>query len=126
VTDRTPEGGDAEPGPRSLLQLTRLTKRQRAKLARGGRVKLRAQVNKAGRLRAVATARIGKRSRVVWRATKSVEGEGAVAFTVRLSKPAQRTLVRRGRLRVNLRVRFTGLVEPRFMSIGLRAARKGR
>jgi hypothetical protein len=122
VSDLFSGFGDLAPGPRPSFALRRLSKAQLAKLARGGRVMLPVRVNRAGRLSLTARAKMGKRNRVVDRSSKRVTKAGTVGVPLQLSKESRRQLTRKGKLRASVSVRFTGVREPRDMTLRLRRA----
>ena len=115
--------GDLRPRPRPSFSVARLTRAQRAKLARGRRVMLRVRVNRAGRVSLRARAKLGKRTRIVARASKFARRAGRVRLGLRLSRSARRALARKERLRIRLVVRFAGVREARTSTATLRRAR---
>jgi WD40-like Beta Propeller Repeat len=115
--------GDLRPRPRASFSVARLTRAQRAKLARGRRVMVRARVNRAGRISLTARAKLGKRTQTVAEASKRARRAGVVRLGVKLRRSAQRALVREGRLRIRLVARFAGVREARTSTVSLRRAR---
>ncbi len=115
--------GDFDAGPRPSFSVARLSRAQQAKLARGRRVQLRVRVNRAGKLRLAAHAKLGKRSRTVATDSKTAREAGSVRLSVKLSHAALRELARTGRLKVALAVRFAGVREARTSRMSLRRAR---
>ena len=114
--------GNLEPGERPSFAIRRLSRAQLAKLARGGRVMLPVRVNRAGMLSLTATAKLGRRNRVVDRSSKRATKAGTVGVPLQLSKASRRQLARKGKLRASVSVRFTGVREPRGMTLRLRRA----
>jgi hypothetical protein len=115
--------GDLRPRPRPSFSVRRLSRKQRARLARGRRVVVRVRVNRAGMVRLSARAKIGKRMRGVARASKRARRAGTVRLGVKLSRRARRALARNRRLNVRLAVRFAGVREARTSTLRLRRAR---
>lgn len=118
--------GDLAPGPRPSFALRRLSKAQRAKLARGKRVMLPVAVSRAGRVSAIARAKLAGGRRVVARGSKRSRRRGTVKVPLRLSMPARRVLQRGRGLKVTVSVRFTGVREARTMALKLERTGKGR
>jgi hypothetical protein len=122
-------GGDVVV-PRGSARLLRVSAAVRSRLGRTGRARIAVLVNRAGRVRAVARARIAKRLVVVASAGKSAEHKGTVWLTLSLSKAARRALARSGRLKLSLSIGFSGQLEPKRSTLELRrthssAAAKG-
>lgn len=115
--------GDGTPPPRAAVSAGRLSRSQRARLVRGGRVVLPVRVNRSGRVTVRGRARIAGRLRTVSSASASARRAGVVRVGVRLSLAGRRQLDRRGRLSVSLSVSFTGLREPRTLKLDLRRAK---
>jgi hypothetical protein len=116
--------GDVRSDPRAAFSLARLGASQRAALAQGRRVSLRVRVNRAGRLSVKVSGRIGRRAVTVARASKRVGRPGIATVTLRLSKVVRGRLTRAGTKRLSLAVRFSGVQEPRTLTLTL--TRKGR
>jgi hypothetical protein len=114
--------GDARPGPRASFSMSRLTARQRARLARGLPVTLRVRVNRAGRVSLTARAKLRKRTRTVDKASRRARKAGRVGLMFRLSPAAQAKLRRERRLSLTLAVRFSGVREPTISTVTLRRA----
>lgn len=128
--------GNLIESPDRDLAVRRLSRRQRARLARGRRVGLRVRVHRAGLVRVVARARVGRlvrrrirgRVRIVRRVRRVLRGSrrareaGTVLLPLRLSRRARRRLARREPLRVAVVVGFAG--ERRRLAMTLR--RRGR
>jgi hypothetical protein len=115
--------GDLRPRPRPSFSVARLTRAQRARLARGRRVMLRVRVNRAGRVSMTARAKLGKGARTVARASKFARSAGSLRLGLRLSSAARRALARKETLRIRLVVRFAGVREARTSTATLRRAR---
>ena len=101
------ELGSAQPGEqnfRALLSVKQLTRGQRNRLARHGRVTVRVVVRAAGRV----AVRAKRGRRVVARGAKTVAGPGTASVRLRLDRRTRRALARRPRLRLALDVRFAG------------------
>ncbi len=118
--------GDLPAKVRASLAVSRLTAKQRRALVAGQSVSLAVRVNKAGRVTARGMARVGERARVVLAAAKRARRAGKVVLPLRLSAAGHRQLLRSGRLRVALRVRFADADEPRTLSIALAATGRGK
>jgi len=115
-------GGNAVPGLRAELSVATLSRAARARAARFGVLALRVRSSSAGRVRATATARIGKRSRGVGQASKRLAKAGSTTLRIRLSYLARRQLRSGKALRLNVAVRMPG-ARPR--SIGTALRRQG-
>jgi hypothetical protein len=102
------------------LALSRVTASQRRAFARTGRLTLHVRANTGGLVYAVARARIGKRARVVARASGHVAAGGSVAIELRLSAAARRALAGHRSLRVTVTVRLAGTSATRRLVIPLR------
>ena len=116
-------GGDASPGVRRSLVVRGLSRRALRRAARSGVLRLRVRSNRAGRVRGVARARVGGRSRRVARGSVRLRRAGSATLRLRLSRPAQRRL-RSGRaLRLRVRVTASGAT-ARSMSVRLAGVRR--
>jgi hypothetical protein len=115
--------GDAGSGPRPSFSVPRLSRAQLARLAQGRPVGVRVRVNRAGRVRLSARAKLGRRTRTVGGASKRARRAGTVKLTLKLSRSARRELARESRLNVRLAVRFAGVREARTSMLRLRRAR---
>jgi NHL repeat len=100
--------GNANPPERPEVSVRRLSRKDRARLARGLPVTLRVRVNRAGRVSVSARARVGGRMHTVASDSARARRAGTVRMRIRLSQPARRALARRNRLRVSVVVRFAG------------------
>ena len=118
-----PSHGNLDPGPRPTFSVARLSRKQRAQLARGRRVSVRVRANRAGKVRLAARAKLGGRMRTVATASKTARKAGSLTLGVKLSRAALRELTRKGRLKVTLAARFTGVREARAFTVSLRRAR---
>lgn len=124
-----PAAGDPPVLKRASLSVGKLSSHQRRALAAGRVAVMSVRVNKAGRVEARGTAKIGKRSRTVLSAAKHARAAGRVRLSLRLAKAGRVQLNRAGRLRVSLSVRFTGASEPsvlRLKLVSAATAGKGR
>lgn len=115
--------GDARLRPRPSFSVARLSARQRARLARGLPVSVRARVNRPGRLSLMAQAKLGKRTRTVDRSAKIARKAGRVRLSLQLSKAARRGLTRQGRLALKIAVKFAGVREARTSTVRLQRSR---
>jgi len=116
-TDATPAGGNAAMS-RKTLSIAGLSAKARGRAARTGRLILRVRTSSAGKLSVVARGKVGKRTKVLARASKSVSRPGVTTIELRLSPIARRAL-RRGRgLSVSVQVRQAG-ARPRSMTVRL-------
>jgi NHL repeat len=115
--------GDSDPGPRPTFSVARLSRAQRAQLARGRRVPLRVHVNRPGKVRLAAHAKLGKRMRTVAADSKTARKAGSLMLSVKLSRAALHELARKGRLKLALAVRFAGVREARTSKVSLRRGR---
>jgi hypothetical protein len=114
--------GDLVLRPRPSFRIMKVSRAQRRKLARTGRIALGVRVNRAGRLSARAKSKLGERTRSVARGSKAARRAGTVKVPLRLSKAARRVLAREGRLVVRTAVRFTGVREAKNLTLRLRRA----
>jgi hypothetical protein len=119
--------GDVEDGsPSAVVKVFRVEgigPTARATWARGGRAAVRVRLSHSGRATVVMRARIGKRSVVIARASKSAAGGGTVALSLRLSKAARAVLGREGVLRASVRVTVPGAGGAQSASFVLRTAK---
>jgi hypothetical protein len=86
------------------FRVAAVTAGQRRLLARRGRIALRVEVSRAGRV--VVRALNGRRA--VGSGSRTARRAGLVMVRLKLSGAARRALARRGRLRLRLEVRFAG------------------
>jgi hypothetical protein len=115
--------GNLAPLPRPAFSVRRLSKAQRAKLAQGRAVKLGVRVNRPGKVALSARAKLGRRSQIVARSSRTARKAGMVNLALKLSKAARGRLARTGTLRVTLSVRFAGVREPRTLGLKLNSGR---
>jgi hypothetical protein len=99
--------GDAVAAPRGVLRMSRLSRAQRVALAYGTPVRIAFTVNRAGTLRLQGNARVGKRTRRVLSARRTVSNAQRIVVPLALSRPARLQLARTGRLRLRLAARFS-------------------
>jgi hypothetical protein len=114
--------GDLVLRPRPSFRIMRVSRAQRSRLARTGRIALGVRVNRAGRVAAAAKSKLGERTRSVARGSKAARDAGTVKVPLRLSKAARRELARDGRLLVRVAVRFARVREAKNLTLRLRRA----
>lgn len=102
--------------------LRKLSARQRATLARGGKVIFRLSVDGSGTVSVTGKSRIAGKLRRVVTASAKARGAGQIGIPIRLSKTALDVLETRGTLVVVLSVRL-GDSDPKKVSFTLRAPR---
>ncbi|MDW5596489.1 hypothetical protein VSS74_19235 [Conexibacter stalactiti] len=118
-----PDSDDRPPAaPR--LRIVRPDARAVRRFAAVGELTLRLRATAGGAVTATANARIGRRQRVVARATSVVPAAGTVALRLRLSAAARRQLTARRVLRVRVSARITGAASDPSMLLTLRAGRR--
>ncbi len=118
--------GDPPSSRRPVFSVTRLSVAARHALAQGRSSSLSVRVNKPGRVAVRGRARVGGKLRTVLRASTRARAAGKVKLRLRLTKSAHRQLVRAGRLKVTLSVRFSNALEPRVMALTLRQTSDGK
>jgi hypothetical protein len=107
-TSSSSETGNAPVGNRKRLRVGNISRKARRRAARRGVLRVRVRTSRAGLVRVLARAKIGKRTRRVAGRKVRVRKAGAVTVKLRLSRAAKRRL-RSGRaLRVRLRVASPG------------------
>lgn len=113
---------DADPvlAPDPKVTVAKLTAKQQRAFARKGVVVLSAKTNGAGTVRAVATAKLGKRTRTVANASKTSLRATNAKLTLRLTAAAKRQLKRGGKLKTTIVVSFSGASSKR-MTLVLKA-----
>jgi hypothetical protein len=111
-------GGNATGGQR--LKLARPSAAARRRAARRGVLPVVVRTTEAGRVSAVATAKVRGRSRRVAKAVSSGEA-GRRTVRLRLNRAARRQLAARGRLSLAIRVSAPGAA-PRSLTVILRRA----
>jgi hypothetical protein len=84
-----------------------ISKGQAKRWAKTGLLSLRVKVPAAGRVKATARARLGKKTATVASAATSARKAGTVALALRLSKSARSYLDRHGRLPVTITVTYS-------------------
>lgn len=120
-------GGDLVPGSSPTLRVTGVDRAARKRIARTGRVALQVRVSEAGKVSATASAKLGKRTRVIARTSKSLPKDGASTLRLKLSRAARKQLSRAGRLALVVGVRYSTTGESRRFVLQLRkAVRHGR
>jgi hypothetical protein len=120
---RAPASGNADPGVRGKLTIAGLSAKARRRAARSGVLPVRVRTSRAGVVRVLARAKIGKRTRRVAGRKVRVRKAGAVTVKLRLNRAAKRRL-RSGRvLRVTLRVASQG-ARTRTATVGLKRGKR--
>ncbi len=112
-------GGNASPPLRVELTLATLSRAQLRRAARVGVLRLRVRSSSAGRVRAVARAKLGRRGRRVAGATARLSRPGSATLRLRLSRAARQRLGQRKPLRLSV-VASTPGGRARTMNIVLR------
>ena len=109
-------GGNAAPGARKTLSVSPPGRQARRRAARTGRLALSVRSNRAGAVRVVGRARVGRRNARIGSGAVTLRGAGQARVGLRLTARAKRVL-RGGRsLRVTLRVTSPG-ARSRAMSV---------
>jgi hypothetical protein len=98
-------GGNVKLGSASL---TSPSSSVRAKLASGGKAKLKVRVSESGKVTITGTAKIGGKRKQVFAATVTAKKAGEVVVPVSLSKPGQAQLRKSGSLTVEVSVTLAG------------------
>lgn len=111
---------------RASFRTTRVTTAQRRRLAGTGALTLAVHVSGAGRVSALAQARLGRRISVVARSARTAHDAGTVRLTLRLSHAARMQLAEHGRLRVVLAVSYSRVRTAQRQSLLLQATSHGR
>jgi hypothetical protein len=106
-TDVAEPGGD-EVSVRKTVSLVAPSLAARRRAARTGRLSLAVRVSGAGRVSAVARARIGRRARQVAVGSARLAGAGDATVRLRLSRVARQRLRRGLSLRMSVRVESSG------------------
>jgi hypothetical protein len=120
ASDRFVGRGDPPAPVRPAFTVRSLTRAERARLARGGTVRLRVRVTTAGIVSVTGRARIGRRTLTVLRGSTRAKRAGTVSVALRLSQAARRRLARGGSVRVQMSVRFTGVRSSKRLALALR------
>lgn len=121
-------GSNATPAPRARLRVAGPGRKARRRAARTGVVRLRVRSERAGRLVAVARARMRVRrgrviTRRVARTRTRMREPGVRVVQMRLNRVAVRHLARGRVVRVRVVVRQAGAARARTVSFGLRRPR---
>jgi hypothetical protein len=114
-----PSAGQLAGGVR--LQLPDAAARRR--MATSGRLTLLAEVPRAGRLSASASARIGSRKRTVAQASAEAKAAGSVQLSMRLSKAARARLAAGRNLRLDVLVRLASVAGSSHLAFSLERPR---
>jgi hypothetical protein len=108
ASDRAGGGGNASPAVRKTLRVGSISRKARRQAARRGVLRVRVRTSRAGFVRVLARAKIGKRTRRVGGRKVRARKAGAVTVKLRLNRAAKRRLQRGQVLRVTLRVASPG------------------
>lgn len=111
------------------FRLAKVSAKSIRNFAKTGRLILHVKTGGAGVIMSKATARLGKRKRLVARDRRSVAGAREVSLVLRLSTAARKQLAESGRMKVAIKVTFTEATRPSVLSLTLIAPkhdRKGR
>lgn len=100
-------GGDGHPPGRTTIGVGAISKGQAKRWAKTGLLSLRVKVPAAGRVKATARARLGKKTAKVASAATSARKSGTVALALWLSGSARSYLDRHGRLPVTITVTYS-------------------
>jgi hypothetical protein len=114
-----PSSGGASPRARTGLSIAGLSRKARARAARSGVLPVRVRLGRAGVVRLVARARVGKRRQLVARGSVRLGGTGARTVRLRLSGGAKRALRGGKRLRISIRASSAG-ARPRTVTVPLK------
>jgi hypothetical protein len=118
--------GDLDDGRRVVIGgIGTLSRSDRAKLARGGKARLRVHVNRAGTVTLRGSAKIGGADSRVVSASAKAKRAGRVSIPFTLARGARSALKRRGSLSLSLSVRF-GDARPKGTAVVLRAPKAKR
>ncbi|MGB7159236.1 MAG: hypothetical protein WBD40_14300 [Tepidisphaeraceae bacterium] len=115
----------AVPRTANVFHLGGLSPTQRAAWARTGRTNLRIRVSSAGKVSARVRAKVGSRTRVVARASRTAREGGTVTLSLRLSPAARRQLNRTGRLRLTISVTYSKARGAQRATLTLRTQARG-
>jgi DNA-binding beta-propeller fold protein YncE len=96
--------GDASPGARKTLRVGKLSRKARRRAARTGTLAVAVRISEAGRVRAVAKSRIGRRTRRVASKSVQVRKAGRARIKLRLNRAARQRLSRGKALRLSIKV----------------------
>jgi hypothetical protein len=99
-----------------------LSRRQQRTWARSGAVTLTVRASEAGKVSAQVRAKVGKRTVVAARASKTATEGGEVSLTLRLSSVARKHLRKTGKLPVTVRVTYSGSSGAQSTSLTLKRA----
>jgi hypothetical protein len=113
----------SRPGLGHRIGLARIDAAARREIVASGWIDLLAEVPGAGRLSAVARAKVGGRERVIASAGVRASEPGPLRLRMRLSKGARRRLAAGLDLKVQLRLHLSGLDLARRVGFALRTAR---
>lgn len=111
----------AKRGPETF-RVSAISSSEAKRWARTGRLALRVKVSGPGRVAAVVSGRLGKRSTTVARASTRARASGTVSLTLRLSKTARSYLERHGRLPLKVAVTYSKASVTKRTQVTLRRA----
>lgn len=117
-TDADDSGDDASHV--DVFRVAPISSKQRRAWARTGRLRLSVLTSDGGRVNATVSGRLGKRTSVLARASKTSRGGGRVQLMLRLSKSSRQYLAKRGKLRVTIAVSYSGGGGPQRATLLLR------
>jgi hypothetical protein len=100
---------DSEAPRMRAFSVVRITARQQRAWSKTGRILLRVRVSDAGRVTALVTETVGKRTRTVARGARRVIGGSIVSVPLYLSPVARTQMRRTGKLRLNITVKYSGV-----------------
>jgi hypothetical protein len=101
-------GGNPSPGARKTLRVGMPSKKARRRAARTGTLAVAVRVSEAGKVRAVAKGRIGKRTRRVASKSVRVRKAGRARIKLRLNRAARQRLSRGKALKLSIKVTSRG------------------
>jgi hypothetical protein len=113
--------GNADPGVRGNLALGRLGVQARKRAARTGVLAVTVRSGKAGVVRLLAKARIGKQTRQVGKASKALAQPGSAKLALRLNRAARKRLASGAGLSVRIELHATD-ARSRSMTVRLPGA----
>lgn len=104
----SPSDDNVSPGARKTLRVGKPSRKALRRATRTGRLVVAVRVSKAGKVRAVAKGRIGKRTRRVASRSVRVRKAGKARLTLRLNRAARQRLKSGRNLRLTVQVRSPG------------------
>ena len=104
----TGQGNPAFPSAKfPTFKVASISAKQRKRFARTGVLSLKVSATGAGKLTARARAKIGKKTKTIASASKSVVANEKATLTLRLSKAARRALAKKRKLKLGLTVSYS-------------------